>query len=175
VLDWKETALVMGRRTTTLLAPLALAAMAVAGCGGNDDSSSATTTAASTPAATTPAASGAQEVTNGRVTVKMSEFAFTPKDITASAGKLVITAPNVGNVEHELVLLKTNKDAGSFPVKNGRISEEGPGIESAGEISETPAGKTGRHTFTLEPGHYVMICNIVGHYSGGMWGTLVVK
>jgi plastocyanin len=171
----------MGRRTTALLAPLAAAALAVAGCGGSDDTSSAadpaasTTPAASTAAATTPAASGAQDVTNGRVTVKMSEFAFTPKDITAPAGRLVITAPNVGQVPHELVLLKTNRDAGSFPVKDGRMSEEGPGVESAGEISETPAGKTGRHAFDLKPGNYAMVCNIVGHYSGGMWGTLVVK
>ena len=166
----------MGRRRTTLLAPLAVAALAVAGCGGNDDSSSgATTAAASTPASTTPAASGAQEVTNGRVTVKMSEFAFTPKDISASAGKLVITAPNVGKVPHELVLLKTDKDPGSFPVEDGRMDEEGPGVEAVGEIGETKAGETGKHTFDLEPGRYAMVCNITGHYSGGMWGSLVVK
>ncbi len=150
----------MGRRTTTLLAPLAVAALAMVGCGGNDDSSPATTAAASTPAATTPAASGAQEATGGAITVKMSEFAFTPKDITASAGKLVITAPNVGKVAHELVLLKTDKDPGSFPVENGRMDEEAPGLEAVGEIGETEPGETGKHTFNLKPGRYAMVCNI---------------
>lgn len=152
---------------TRIAVPLAAVALFAAGCGGSDEKDTSGTTAGTTTAATPTVA----KATGGAITVKMSDFKFTPQDISAPAGKLTITAPNDGNVAHELVLVKSDKPAGSFPVKNGRVSEDG----SVGEISETPAGKTKSHTFDLQPGKYVMICNISGHYQAGMYGSIVVQ
>lgn len=146
-----------------------VAGLAIAGCGGG---SSDTTT--------TSAASGSQTGTTGgnSLTVKMTEFAFTPSDPTVKSGTLQISAPNDGKVEHELVVLKTNKPAGSLPVKGNEVDEEGleaKGVENAGEIEEVGPGQTKSNTFDLTPGKYVMICNLPGHYQQGMYGTLTVK
>ena len=160
----------MGSRLWLLAAGLTLVAgLVIAGCGG---SSSDTTS--------TSAASGAQTGTTGgnSLTVKMTDFAFTPSDPTVKSGTLRISSPNDGQVEHELVVLKTDKPAGSLPVKGNEVDEEGleaKGVENAGEIEEVGPGQTKSNDFKLTPGKYVMICNLPGHYQQGMYGTLTVK
>lgn len=114
---------------------------------------------------------GVIEATGGRVLVVMSDFKFTPSELTAPAGKLTVTAKNAGQEEHELVLLRTDRAADAIPVTDGQASEEG----SVGEIGEQAPGKSGAHSFTLKPGNYVFICNVKGHYAAGMRGSLVVK
>ena len=146
-----------------LLAAATIALFA-AGCGGSSNdkaSSSSTSTPASAPAA----------VAKGTVTVSMSEFAFSPKDVVVKAGKVTISAPNQGSVPHELVLLKTDADPAKLPQKDGEVDESA----SVGEIADVAAGATKSHTFTLAPGHYAMVCNLPGHYSSGMYGSLTVK
>ena len=107
--------------------------------------------------------------------VDMGDFFFKPKDLTAAAGKVKITAPNKGNVPHELVLLQTNQDPANLKVKsNGEVDEEA--YKSPGEIGETANGATGKKTFNnLKAGSYAMICNLPGHYKAGMYGSLKVE
>lgn len=152
-----------------ILAPLAagVAALLLAtGCGssGGGSSTPADTTTAATNTTSTAAASG-------DLTIKMTEFAFTPKDSTAKAGKVTITAPNDGKVTHELVILKTSADPAKLPQKNGEVDESA----SVGEIADVPAGQTKSKTFKLAPGTYAIICNLPGHYAGGMYGSITVQ
>ena len=106
----------------------------------------------------------------------MDEFAFHPNHVTVAPGAVTIVAPNVGKVVHELVLFKTNRDPGSFPVSDRRIDEEGvKGAKSVGEIADVRPGQSKRHRFQLKAGKYAMICNVAGHYQAGMYGSLVVK
>ena len=147
----------------------AVVALALAGCGGGGDDESSTT-----PAQATGQASG-----GGSLTINMSDYAFSPKDPTTNAGTVEISAPNQGQLQHELVLLKTNQPAGSLPtLKNGEVDEEGleaKGVDSPGEIEDVGPSQTKSGTFKLTPGKYVMICNLPGHYQRGMYGTLTVK
>jgi uncharacterized cupredoxin-like copper-binding protein len=164
-----------------LLPALAATALTLSACGSDDskDSGSAATPAASTPAASSPAASSPtadasmsfDASASGEVTVKATEFAFSPMDITAKAGKLKITMNNDGDAPHELVILKTDEAADKLEVSNGRVKED----DSVGEIAEIDGGKTASHTFDLKPGKYVIVCNVPGHYMKGMRGTLVVS
>jgi uncharacterized cupredoxin-like copper-binding protein len=99
-------------------------------------------------------------------------------DVSTKAGAVTISAPNDGQVEHELVLLKTNMNPASLPVKGDEVDEEGleaKGIENAGEIEEVAPGATKTGDFKLTPGKYVMICNLPGHYQRGMYGSFTVK
>lgn len=91
--------------------------------------------------------------------------------IRAKAGKLKLTLVNEGKAEHELVVLKTDQPAAGLKVSGGRVDE----ADSVGEISETAPGATKSATLTLGPGRYVLVCNIPGHYQGGMRGTLTVR
>jgi uncharacterized cupredoxin-like copper-binding protein len=161
------------RAITALSCSIALAAVAFAtGCGGDDnksnDSASTTTTDTTTTASTADKA----------ITIKMGEYFFDPKDATVSAGKVKITAPNTGKLLHELVLLKTNREPGSFKASGGEVDEkalEDSGIEIPGEIADVDPGKTKSATINLTPGKYAMICNISGHYAAGMYGSVTAK
>ena len=147
----------------------AAVSLAFAGCGGGGDNETSTT----------QAQAPAQPSGSGSLTIGMSDYAFTPNDGTTNAGMVTISAPNQGQLPHELVLFKTNKSPGSLPtLSNGEVDEEGleaSGVESPGEIEDVGPGETKSAALKLTPGKYVMICNLPGHYKQGMYGTLTVK
>jgi uncharacterized cupredoxin-like copper-binding protein len=134
----------------------------LAACGGDDSE----TTASAPKATSTPAADS-----GGATTVKASEFKFDPATLNVKAGKVKLTLDNTGQFEHELVVLKTDAKPGALKVSGGKVSED----DSVGEIEELKGGATKSHTFDLQPGHYVFVCNIPTHYGKGMRGELVVK
>jgi uncharacterized cupredoxin-like copper-binding protein len=154
-----------------LVAIVVLAAPVAGGCGGDDtgDGGQAATTATATATATPTAT--AQPAAGHALTIHMSEYAFDPKDAVAKAGKVTISAPNDGNLVHELVLLKTNADPANLPKKDDKVDES----TSVGEISDVAPGSTKKTTFKLEPGAYAMVCALPGHYENGMYGSLTVK
>ena len=113
-----------------LIAAIAVIAVPVASsCGGDDDNGDGGQAANPAPATTettsrSPSASHA-------LTIRMTEYAFDPKAAVAKAGKVTITAPNNGQIVHELVLLKTDDDPANLPKKGtrstrARASESSP-------------------------------------------------
>jgi uncharacterized cupredoxin-like copper-binding protein len=161
----------MRSRTWLLVAgATAVAGLLFAGCGASKGSDVGTG-AAATSQSTTAASSN-------QLTVKLGDYSFTPSDPTVKAGKLTITAPNDGQILHELVVLKTDQDAASLPQKGAEVDEDGleaKGVENKGEITDVAPGQSKSTDFNLQPGHYVMICNVPGHYAQGMYGTLTVN
>ena len=162
------------------VAILAAAALSFAACGGSG--SSATTGDTTEPAAgTTQTTSTETTATTAttrdtKLTVTMTEFAFTPKDVTAPAGTITITAPNKGKVTHELVLIRTDLATDALPLTSTDVNEDAFTASALpGEIPDVAAGQTKSVTVTLPPGRYVMLCNVEGHYKSGMVGTLTVR
>jgi uncharacterized cupredoxin-like copper-binding protein len=144
-----------------------------AGCGDDSGTTTVETTASDTAASTGGGAAG-----SAALEIKMDDYAFIPKNGQAKAGKTVITAPNVGAVEHEMVLFRTNMNPAKLPTEaDGSVDEEKMDevAEEGGEIADVEAGKSKSETFDLKPGKYVMFCNLPGHYALGMYGTLTVK
>ena len=158
----------MPLRGLPLAAVFVLVALAV-GCGDDDDNGgggqadapSSTKTEKTTPA---PAAGHA-------LTIRMTEYAFDPKDPVAKKGKVTVSAPNDGQIVHELVLLKTDADPASLPKKGDEVDES----TSVGELADVEPGATKKMTFELAPGKYAMVCALPGHYENGMYGSLTVK
>jgi len=145
----------MTRLTISLLL---VAAFAAVGCGDDDKSSdSGATSTPDTGAAT--------------LDVGMDEFSFSPSSLEAEAGKVTVTAKNDGKAEHELVVLKTDADPAKLPMKGGEVDES----TSVGEIPDVAPGKSASATLDLKPGKYAVICNLPGHYKGGMYGSLTVR
>jgi uncharacterized cupredoxin-like copper-binding protein len=157
-------------RMLSVPAALTVASMTLLGigCGGGGGGNDAS----SQPATSSAQQGGAKTVNN--VTIKMGEYFFKPRQSTVPAGKVVITAPNNGKVEHELVLLKTNVDPAKLKTeKDGEVQEDA--YSGPGEIPDVEAGETGKTTLNLKPGTYAMICNVPGHYKAGMYGRVTVK
>ncbi|MDA0163044.1 cupredoxin domain-containing protein [Solirubrobacter ginsenosidimutans] len=116
-------------------------------------------------ASTSDAASKSSKVT-------LSEFKISASPKTASAGKVTFNVKNAGDMEHEMVVIKTSTAASKLKVgSNNRVSEKG----SVGEVEDLAGGKSKKLTLNLKKGHYVLICNIPGHYKGGMRADFTVK
>ena len=159
------------RRLVLPLVALAAASVLAAGCGSKNTSDAVAKPAKPAAAAdATAAATDTTAVTTLKVTA--GEMYFKPTSYTAKAGKVNFQFTNAGTVEHELIVLKTDKPASSYkPGADGRISED----DSVGEVSETKAGATASKVLDLKPGKYVLVCNIPGHFAAGMQATLVVS
>jgi uncharacterized cupredoxin-like copper-binding protein len=144
-----------------LIAVVAIGLVSLAGSLGGDDSPSSPSNKAAAPAATGPAT----------VDVQLSDFKIRPSQATVPAGKVTFAAKNAGDEEHEMVVVRTDKAAGSLAGGKDEASEAG----AVGEIPEFDAGRTERKAFNLKPGRYVLLCNVPGHYKAGMYTTFTVR
>jgi uncharacterized cupredoxin-like copper-binding protein len=95
--------------------------------------------------------------------------------ISAPAGKVTFLVVNLDTVDHEVVILKTDKAPEKLALLSGasKVDEEAAG-ENVGEV-EVEAGTTGAGTFELAPGKYVLVCNVLSHYMAGMFAAFEVK
>lgn len=105
------------------------------------------------------------------VKVDLKEFKVLPSAKTAKAGKLTFAVKNIGKIDHELLVIKTNVAPGKLPVKNAQASVKG----KVGEVKALKPGKSGKVTLTLAKGKYVLLCNLPGHYPAGQYTGFTVK
>jgi uncharacterized cupredoxin-like copper-binding protein len=102
--------------------------------------------------------------------VKLTDFKVIPSAKSIGHGKVTFVVANKAAIEHELIVIKTSKKASALPVSGDRASETG----SVGEV-ELGGHKTKSLTLNLKKGHYALICNVKGHYKGGMHTDLTVN
>ena len=106
-----------------------------------------------------------------QVNTRLLDFKVVPKPKAVAAGRVTFVATNAGKLEHELVVVKTPKDAAKLGRGDGTASEKG----EVAEVEDIKPGKTKRLTVSLKPGHYVLLCNIGKHYGAGMYVNFNVK
>ncbi len=144
-----------------LLAAAAITSLVMVGCTTDDAS---------------PGADGGDGGEATVVAVSLQEWAVVPAQNSAPAGDVTFEVTNDGPDDvHEFVVLKTDLAPGDLPVdENGVVSEEGEGIEVIDEIEDIPVGDSQDLTVALDPGSYVLLCNIwsedeqEAHYEMGM-------
>jgi len=105
------------------------------------------------------------------VTVEPGEYDIKVDKAEVPAGKVRFVAKNVGQMEHELIVLRTDLPAVRLPYNEAeQKAEEEQAGEVLGEIEpeDLPPGKTAEMTLDLTAGHYVLLCNIPTHYKQGM-------
>jgi uncharacterized cupredoxin-like copper-binding protein len=127
----------------------------------------------STEPGTTPTSSVAPSP--GMVLVTEKEFSIIANPAVVPAGRLTLKVSNVGKARHELVVIKTDNDPAHLPTNSTGAIENGQGDEKIAELSKVPAGSTRKLAVDLEPGMYVLICNLPGHYGAGMHTGLTVS
>tara|TARA_R110002051_G_scaffold271530_2_gene332013 strand:- start:200 stop:709 length:510 start_codon:yes stop_codon:yes gene_type:complete len=75
---------------------------------------------------------------------------------------------------HEMVLAPVTDVSVPLPYLTDleKVDEDAAG--HLGEVAELEPGQSGALTMTLDPGSYILYCNIPGHYVMGMWTFLTV-
>jgi plastocyanin len=127
------------------------------------------------------ACSGQAGSTGTTVTATLKEWEIKLSSTDLPAGDITINFTNNGDKEHEFLVRKTDLKADSLPIvasgdDKGRVDEESSELTEVGnpsEIAVIPPGTTGLSLrVTLEPGHYVVFCNLhvedLLHYEKGM-------
>jgi uncharacterized cupredoxin-like copper-binding protein len=116
------------------------------------------------------------------VDVKLGEFTVQPSTDEAKAGEVKFEAENIGGTTHEFVVVRA-ADAASLPTKpDGSVDEDQiDESDRIGEIEDIEAKAKASATFDLDPGDYVLFCNVVQegdppvvHFERGMHAQFTV-
>lgn len=111
-----------------------------------------------------------------RIDLDLGEFYIRSNKSSEISGEITFVATNVGAIEHELLVVKTNTPSNSLPLKGAEI-DEGYAGEIMARINpeELAAGEYSQVSTTLDSGAYVLVCNVPGHYSAGMYANLIIN
>ena len=133
---------------------------------------------------------GGSAADSGVLRVTLSEWKVTPERQTVKAGPLTIETENTGRVEHELLIVRTDRAPGDLP-----LGLQGPALTGAGQklvlgrahghasagafgglgrTKHIQPGRIRRDSVTLAPGRYVLLCNLPQHYESGQRVALTV-
>ena len=110
------------------------------------------------------------------VNVKEHDFVLATDAPLVHAGYVTFHVHNNGPSTHEFIVARTDVAADALPIQKNDISvnEDSPRIHEVGSLSEIRLNATRTLTLKLPAGHYVLFCNLSGHYRGGMYTLLTV-
>lgn len=157
------------RRTATAL--LLVVAIFAAGCGGADEdvadvASDTAEAAVETAATVTDDTSIVEDTEGGQVQVVDSG---TPVDLfewglattsLVNSGDVLFSVTNSGTFNHELAIARGASYEELPLLENGAVDEDALGAGFIGRTETFGGGQTIEATFNLEPGDYVLFCNI---------------
>jgi uncharacterized cupredoxin-like copper-binding protein len=106
----------------------------------------------------------------GGVQVTLRDFKIDLAATSVLAGTVRFTARNEGPSIHELEVFSVpaGVDPNHLPIEANVADTEGPGLEVVDEVEDIAPSTSATLTVSLEPGSYVLICNLAGHYQQGM-------
>ena len=178
----RETTIARCTRRTAAAALSLIALLGLAACGDDDGDGGALASGDGDAAATDDGCvlEGASEAEpDATVDVTLTEFALAPVPAEVTAGAVEFRAVNDGAEPHEVVIVRYDGDIRELPTDaDGAVDEDQlPDGAVIGEIEGFAGDRTCTGTFELEPGDYVLLCNIVedeedgeteAHYAEGM-------
>jgi uncharacterized cupredoxin-like copper-binding protein len=137
------------------LAVLALAAFTVAGCGSGSKS-----------------AAGAQ----GRVINVVEKDFHLKAPGQVRAGHVVVRVHNKGPDAHEFIMVRLKAGA-ALPLRSDGMSVDEDAVEQAtvATLEPGPPNSTRTVEVALAPGRYELLCNMSGHFMGGMHQIMVAR
>lgn len=112
----------------------------------------------------------------GKVNVDLGVFKIDMPS-TIQSGQVTFHVTNSDSSDtHEFVIFKTDLAPGKLPLDStGNVDESAPALTHIDEIPDMAPGAVKDLTVTLQPGNYVAICNLPGHYQAGMYTGFTVK
>ena len=124
-------------------------------------------TLVSRPAAATPAGPSV-------VRVVERDFHISVVHGRLRAGPVIFRVTNRGPDEHEFIVVRADH---GLPLRPDGITLDEDALQRSivGSIEPAHAGKTNVLRLSLKRGRYALVCNMFGHYMGGMHAPLVVR
>ena len=109
------------------------------------------------------------------INVTEKDYSITLSSDTMNAGSITFHVTNEAtDMSHEFVIIKTDLPGNNLPLNaDGNVDESQLTMIDA--IKGLAAGDTQDLTVNLQPGHYVAICDLPGHYKQGMYIDFTVK
>jgi uncharacterized cupredoxin-like copper-binding protein len=134
------------------VAIFAIAVLAIAGCGGQP----------------------AKRSQGGEVRVSERDFKLGLSQKRVPAGEVTLAVHNRGPDSHELIVVRARSPR--LPLRRDGVTVDEDSLKPAipGAL-EPEAPGVHRLKLHLTPGRYELICNMTGHYFGGMRARLVVQ
>jgi hypothetical protein len=110
------------------------------------------------------------------VNVLLEDFRVREDAALVPAGTVSFRIRNQGPTSHEFILVRTDRAPDKLPLQSDglTVDEEAPGIKLLDEAEGLDIDDRETMVLDLAAGHYVMYCNLEGHYLGGMYAALTV-
>lgn len=98
------------------------------------------------------------------------DFTLKASVTSIPAGLVTFHVVNRGPSTHEFVVDETFYSAARLPLqRNGlQVNEKSTRLRTADALAPIRVGASRDLTMQMVPGHYVIFCNLEGHYQGGM-------
>ncbi|TAK80317.1 MAG: hypothetical protein EPO16_00830 [Dehalococcoidia bacterium] len=130
----------------------------------------APSTTATAPTTATPAPPAAARLD---VAVTLKDFAVVATPASITAGKVTFAVQNAGVSPHEFVIVKSDLAPDSLPQVNQKTVDEKQ-VQVIGKVEPFDGGSKRELALELQPGRYVLLCNIPSHYISGMYTAFAV-
>jgi uncharacterized cupredoxin-like copper-binding protein len=111
------------------------------------------------------------------VNVRLEDFKVRTDAAIVPAGTVSFRLLGQGPTTHEFIVVRTDRPPDKLPLQRDglTVNEEAPGVELVDEANGLDIDDRQTLDLRLAPGHYVMYCNLEGHYLGGMYAALTVR
>jgi uncharacterized cupredoxin-like copper-binding protein len=111
------------------------------------------------------------------VNVLLKDFEVRHDAAVVPAGTVSFRIRGQGPTTHEFIVVRTDRPPDKLPLQRDglTVDEEAPGVELVDEAGGLDIDDRQTLVLDLAPGHYVMYCNLEGHYLGGMYAALTVR
>jgi hypothetical protein len=112
-----------------------------------------------------------------RVNVLLDDFHVRRDTAVVPAGLVRFRVVNHGPSTHEFIVVRTDRAPGKLPLERDglTVDEDTPGLSHVDESEGLDIADRRTLALRLQPGHYVLFCNMEGHYLGGMHAAITVR
>lgn len=100
------------------------------------------------------------------LSLELTDRSITADHASVPAGHIVFSIHNAGTGVHELAVVRADAAADQLPYDGA--SSRATVTDVVAEREAIVPGATKRLSVDLDPGRYVLICNVPGHYAAGM-------
>ncbi|RJQ07726.1 MAG: hypothetical protein C4558_09160 [Dehalococcoidia bacterium] len=120
---------------------------------------------------TTPKTDGGVSATptapHSTVTITLKDFGVAASLASAPAGRVTFVVQNAGAIPHEFIVVKSDLAPDQLPQVNQKVVDVSK-VQVVAETEPFDSGKKQELTAELQPGRYVLLCNVESHYISGM-------